>query len=276
MSRQTISECINMGKKDTTGNGQVGGTYTPATPTSAASFSTTLAVVNPKYKDKAGKVQDGPKETIYVTVWNSKTGGAPWADIFAKYLSVGKRLKNVILDRHQYMAQAKGASGELLVKPDGTPFLIQKEGYTLIRAELGRDSSKRLDEEVHNWMIGKGELNFTSRPPFWNGCPPYMIAMGCVSLQQVNDGKNLWAQISAARAATAYQPGMTMFGYAKVIVKGAPFAQPVAAPVQQYTGNIPGFTNQAPVAPTMAGYAGATLPAAEEGAVIGEEDVAAM
>ena len=275
MSRQQFAEAINMGVKDATINGQVGGKYTPATATSAASFSTTLAVVNPKYKDKAGQVQEAPKETIYVTIFNNKNGGTPWADVFAKYLSVGKRLKNIIVDRHQYETQAKGASGELLVKLDGTAFKITKEGYTLIRAELGRDSSKQLENEINAWMVGKGEPNFNSRPPFWNGCPTFLIAMGRVTLQEVNIGKDLWVQVSKARAATQYQPGMTMFGYAKVIVKGAPLAQPMVQ--QQFTGSIPGFNAQAPQLPTMAGYAGSTLPSApSEGAVMGEEDTAAM
>ncbi len=255
MSRITISEAVVIGVKSP--NGQVGGNFTPGNGTTNNMFTTTLAVINPKYYDRNGELQE-KKETLFVTIFSTKT--TDHASIAAKYFSVGKRLKNLVLERNQYWSQAKDANGTPLTKADGTAFQIQKEGYTVLHYEMGRESNKLVEAEVAAW---NGQFNFGSRPPFWNGLPGmgYLIAMGLVPLQLVEEGKRLWKELSAARAATVYQPGMTMFGYAQVRATAH-----AAAPVQQplpsvgYTGaNIPGFNTVPATAPSMAGFAGNQL-----------------
>lgn len=226
----------NAGRKSQSGAGQIAGVYNPSVNGNNASFSTTFFVQNPKYRDKEGELQE-KKETLFCTIFNNSNGGTLHADMFARYLSLGKTLESVVLERSQYMAQARGANGELLTKADGSAFMIQKEGYTIIRYSFGRDSNKLVESEIAAW---NGNVNFASRPPFWNGCPSYIVALGYVQLAAVEQGKALWKQVQAARAGAVHQPGQPFFGYAEVkssVAQAAPInnGPGLGDPVQ--TGN---------------------------------------
>jgi len=212
--------------------GQIPGYYFPPTGISAARFSTNIAVDNPDWRDADGVYHKSNPDFFYITVFNNQYHD--WADDFARNVTVGKGLNDIVLRRKTYPKQQRGPAGELLVKADGTPFMVTSESYTLHgfgNQSFGKDSSKTVNAEVDNW---KGFIDFNSRPPFWQKLPEWMIKRNYIPLADYEHGQKAWATICAARKATKYVPGMKIFGYAIVRETGGAGvpAQPAANPGQ--------------------------------------------
>lgn len=124
--------------------------------------------------------------TVRLTAWGKL------ADVMAKSCPPGKEL-HVVVDIRSYKGQVFFANGQPVMEADGSPVQVNKISFNIDELSFGNDSAA---------FIAK-ELERKARLEGWNipGTP----------------GHAHWNERKATIKALQYQPGMTTFGYAKVL-----------------------------------------------------------
>lgn len=190
----------------------------------------------------------GKKSVFRITCWGKL------ADAVARGGAKGKEL-TIVATPNPYEGRVWVPNPQdpntrvALTYADGSPILVSKMGYTAETVHFGVDSAKTIQEEINSGL----------RPYGWN--------------DPGNPAHQQWLNACAQRNTMQYQPGNTMFGYARIGVipqgaqvmtneaaraaraNGTGYAQPQPAP-QTYQGGPapaatggfqPQFNNQQPV-----------------------------
>ncbi len=138
----------------------------------------------------------GEKKLVFrVTAW----GGM--ADAIARGGAVGKEITlmaEIIPFEGRVWMPLPDGSHQFVTKPDGTPLMQWKTGYTIMDMNWGADSAKSIANEIAQGL----------RPAGWNqvGTPDHQA----------------WLQICANRNAAKFQQGMVTFEYANVNIANLP------------------------------------------------------
>jgi len=146
----------------------------------------------------------GEKKLVFrVTAW----GGM--ADAIARGGAVGKKVtfsaEIIPFEGRTWMPMPDG-SHQFVTKPDGTPLMQWKTGYTIMDMEWGRDSAKTVANEIAQGM----------RPIGWDN--------------PASPDRAVWLQICANRNAAQFQNGAPTFEYADVNVSNLPQGAVVVLP----------------------------------------------
>jgi len=205
--------------------------YFPASGEVSARVETLMYVNHDSYNDAAGNRVEGRTERLRVTIWNSRkaTAGKGLADVMARNLSIGKTLTNCELTRRPYQIQQRDANGTLMVNLDGTPRMLNREAYSLTQFDFGKDSHKTIMSEIAAFT---GEINFNSRPAYWDGkprldVPARLNAQGQWDLPSIQADQSGWEQIVAWRKSVVFNPASPIFGYAIIATAQAAAPAPV-------------------------------------------------
>jgi len=201
-------------------------TYTPA--------HTLAGVAKPrtaKIEFNVFKNRDDKKVVYKITAWGKM------ADAIARGGAVGKEISfyaEIIPFEGRVWMPLPNGSHQFITKPDGTPLMQWKTGYTIMDMKWGDDSAKTIANEIAQGL----------RPAGWNtpGSPD----------------KQIWLQTCMNKNATQYQNGAATFEYADVELKNLPqgaviiqtnvannatpvqqpIMQPVTQPIQQQPQNV--------------------------------------
>lgn len=160
----------------------------------------------PDWTDANGNKVEGRKNTYRLVAWDSKNApsGKGIASVLAKCLTVGKSL-NLINVQGQSFLKTVYNGDQIVLKADGTPLQHVANTYRIQsfdNFDLGDDSKKCIAVEIQNYQ---GVPAFGARPAGWN-------------IDGHADQQKWLEQELPARMATAFAPGMEVFGYARVIV----------------------------------------------------------
>jgi hypothetical protein len=250
----TLMGIRSAGSKDSQGIAH-GGIYYPAHTKNGKSVSARWEgnfIANGKaWTDAAGNQQEGRRNVIRLVVWNSKNSapGKGMADVFAKYVSVGKEI-SCQADIETFMKRVF-ENGQPLVSPTtGQPIEINATVYRVSgNLIFGEDSAKHVAAEIAGWQ---GQLiPFGVRPAMWN-----------VTGHADNEA---WKQIIQLRASSMWDGQSGTYGYARVIVpEGAQLVNP-AMPAQPVTNAQQGLGQPATIGYATAPVQQTTAPQVQQG-----------
>ena len=253
--------CGRVSKSKDAANGmEHAGIYYPAHPNATggqtpARWEGNVFVNGIAYTDPANGQRVEPKPVmIRIVAWNGSNAkpGKGVADICAKSLSPGKEISGSFslrsFDKRLFLNNVPqvGTDGQQLTYP-ALSFIL--EGLPI----FGNDAEAVILAEINAFRTTGQATAFGSRPTCWN-VPGH------------ND-QLIWNKIKEARRELAYQPGMAMYGYAKVIVPAGAQAPTMGtnaallAQIQALQNQINGNNAAAPttvINPTVAGGADIT------------------
>jgi len=164
------------------------------------------------------------KKLIFrITAW----GGM--ADAIARGGAVGKKItfsaEIIPFEGRVWMPMPDG-SHQFVTKPDGTPLMNWKTGYTIMDMEWGRDSAKTIANEIAGGL----------RPVGWDN--------------DASPDRQTWLQTCANRNAAKFQANAQTFEYADVNIRNLPQgAQIIQSTVANMAQNQQ--VNQQSVQPAM-------------------------